>query len=99
MASNIAFTAVEKTTHNTNKFAFTLSPTNYGDAIIDNPSYLPWIANDAHVRMIVLFKHLSNMFKMKGHETPLNYLSRAMEYTLALANIGKSMKDNDHWYF
>lgn len=36
---------------------------------------------------------------MKGHETPLNYLSRAMEYTLALANIGESMKDKDHRYF
>nr|KAJ0192556.1 hypothetical protein LSAT_V11C800408190 [Lactuca sativa] len=80
-----SFTNVEKTTH---KFAFKLSPTNYGfwkkmiqpflvtnclfgyiDGIIQcppskttattdmastgNPSYLHWITNDAHVRMLL----------------------------------------------
>ncbi|KAJ9555999.1 hypothetical protein OSB04_010613 [Centaurea solstitialis] len=30
MANIVAFTSVEKTSHNSHKFAFTLSPTNYG---------------------------------------------------------------------
>nr|KAJ0193130.1 hypothetical protein LSAT_V11C800422040 [Lactuca sativa] len=33
--------------------------------------------------------------KMKSDETPLTYLSRAMEYASALANIGEPMKDKD----
>ena len=165
MAAIIAFTAIEKIAHNTHKFAFTLSPTNYGfwKAMLepflttnhligyvngtiqrpepkittevvttDNPSYAPWIANDAHVRMLILstiseasFQHVQGTtsrdlwlslerayapntasreytlktqllrIAMKGDETPINYLSRAMEYASALANIGEGMKDKD----
>ncbi|KAK1429018.1 hypothetical protein QVD17_11217 [Tagetes erecta] len=86
MATIAALTSAEKITLNSHKFAFTLSPTNYGywksmiepflvsnnlfgyvDGTIpcpsktvtsgtttsDNPSYPHWIANDAHVRMLI----------------------------------------------
>lgn len=33
--------------------------------------------------------------EMKRDETPFTYLSRAMEYTLSLANTGEYIKDND----
>ncbi|KAL4579253.1 hypothetical protein LXL04_015391 [Taraxacum kok-saghyz] len=89
------FSTAERTAHNSHKFGFTLSPTNYGfwktmiqpllttngligyidgtilcpaetttttitseketsSAIVTNPSYAIWIANDAHVRMLLL---------------------------------------------
>lgn len=32
---------------------------------------------------------------MKGDETPLKYLSRAMKYASALANVGEPMNDKD----
>lgn len=93
MALLAAFTSVEKTSHNSHKFAFTLSPTNYGywkamihpfllthnlfgyvDGTIscpakllqpaanidpktdprENPNHPIWIANDAHVRMLII---------------------------------------------
>ncbi|KAJ0520160.1 hypothetical protein HanIR_Chr10g0456291 [Helianthus annuus] len=96
MALIIAFSAVDKTAHNSHKFGFTLSPTNYGywKAMIQaflvannligyvdetipcppkfitpaassdkdatksspqaNPNHPIWIANDAHVRMLLL---------------------------------------------
>ncbi|XP_023756593.1 uncharacterized protein LOC111905153 [Lactuca sativa] len=92
MTAITAFSTTEKTSHNSHKFPFTLSPTNFGfwktmiqpflvtnnlfgyiDATIPcpastlpvtekattadpqpNPSYAAWIANDAHVRMLLL---------------------------------------------
>ncbi|XP_022039313.1 uncharacterized protein LOC110941927 [Helianthus annuus] len=172
MATLAAFTTAEKTAHNTHKFAFTLTPTNYGywkamiepflltnnlfdyvdgtipcpeptviipaskegeaSSTTDNPSYSRWIANDAHVRMIILstiseasFQHVQGntsrdlwlslerayapntasreytlktqllRIMMKGDETPIAYLTRAMEYASALSNIGEPMKDKD----
>lgn len=176
MAAIATFTDAQRTAHNTHKFAFTLSPRNYGywKAMIEpflitnnligyvdgticrpeptvtittapskegesssvstavNPSFAPWIANDAHVRMIILstisedsFQHVQGTTSrdlwlslerayapntasreytlktqllrilMKGDETPLTYLSRAMAYASTLANIGEPMKDKD----
>ncbi|KAL7598063.1 hypothetical protein Lser_V15G20917 [Lactuca serriola] len=91
MAPLIAFTTTEKTSHNSHKFRFTLSPTNYGywktmiqpflvtnglfgyvngtipcpdqlnatttgkETVLEtNSNYTVWIANDAHVRMLLL---------------------------------------------
>lgn len=87
MATILSFTPLEKTTHNSHKFSFTLKPTNYGywrsmlesfltshnlfgyvdgtipcpeqkvtndSATTDNPSYTPWISNDAHIRMLII---------------------------------------------
>ena len=95
MALIAAFTTAEKTSHNSHKFGFTLSPTNYGfwktmihpflitnnligyvdctvpcpSPLIEqatssdkddpiqsqpNPNYAIWVANDVHVRMLII---------------------------------------------
>ncbi|KAL4588614.1 hypothetical protein LXL04_001506 [Taraxacum kok-saghyz] len=91
-----AFTTAEKTNHNSHKFGFTLSPTNYGywktmirpflitnglvgyidgsipcpsktiaaqPAPTPNPEYTAWIANDAHIRMLLLSTISETSFK------------------------------------
>ncbi|KAL4565328.1 hypothetical protein LXL04_029417 [Taraxacum kok-saghyz] len=176
MAPINAFSSSEKTSHNSHKFGFTLSPTNYGywktmlqpflitnnlfgyidgtilcppatilvttssgkdlaDASISsqtNPEHITWINNDAHVRMLILstiseasFQHvqgttsrdlwlslerayaphtssreytlktqLSNI-AMKCDESSSAYLTRAQEYSSALANISEPVKEKD----
>jgi len=165
MATIQAFSNTDKTAHNSHKFAFSLSPTNYGywkamiepflitnnlfayidetipcpvqkitteNTTTENPSYSRWISNDAHIRMLIIstiseasFQHVQGKtsrdlwlslerayapnnasreymlkakllkIEMKGDETPIAYLSRAQEYSTALANIGEPMKDKD----
>ncbi|KAJ0925650.1 hypothetical protein HanRHA438_Chr04g0162111 [Helianthus annuus] len=174
MALMVAFSAADKIAHNSYKFGFTLSPTNYGywkamiqpflftnnltgyvDGTIPcppefitlvassdkdatksspqaNPNHPIWIANDAHVRMLLLstiseasFEHVQGTssrdlwisladayalhtssreyilktqllkIQMKGDETSSAYLTRAREYTSALAIIGEPMKEKD----
>ncbi|KAL4556308.1 hypothetical protein LXL04_038955 [Taraxacum kok-saghyz] len=162
-----AFSTTEKATHNSQKFGFTLSPTNYGywKALIQpslvtnnlfgyidgtipcpestkstekdttpttNPSYPAWLSNDAHIRMLLMstiseaaFQHVEGTtphdvwlsldrayaphtssreytlktqllkIKMKGDESSGAYLTRAQEYSAALANIGKPMPETD----
>lgn len=172
-----AFTSTEKTTHNSHRFGFTLSPNNYGywkamvqpflvtnnlfgyiDGTIPcppttlpsrstlekdaastavqppqpNPSYPAWVSNDAHVRMLIIstiseasFQHVQGLtsrdlwlslerayaphtssreytlktqllkLQMKADETSSAYLTRAQEYSDALANIGEPMKEKD----
>ncbi|KAL4569482.1 hypothetical protein LXL04_025120 [Taraxacum kok-saghyz] len=162
-----AFSTTEKATHNSHKFGFTLSPTNYGywKALIQpflvtnnlfgyidgtipcpestkstekdttpttNPSYLALLSNDAHIRMLLMstiseaaFQHVQGTtsrdvwlslerayaphtssreytlktqllkIEMKGDESSGAYLTRAQEYSAALANIGKPMPETD----
>lgn len=164
------FSTSDKTTHNSHRFGFTLSPTNYGywkamihpflitnnlfgyidgtipcpeptlqakptdkDAVsTPNPSYLAWISNDAHIKMLLMstiseaaFQHVQGntskqlwlalerayaphtssreytlktqllKIQMKPDESSSAYLTRAQEYSDALANIGEPMKEKD----
>ncbi|KAK1424826.1 hypothetical protein QVD17_20164 [Tagetes erecta] len=175
MADPIAFSQTDKTSHNSHKFAFTLSPDNYRfwkmmitpflltnnllgyvDGTIPcppatvlqpassagkettaqtpqpNPGFANWVSNDAHVRMLILSTvseacypqvqgdtsrdlwlsfenayapHTSSReytlktqllkIQMKGDESSSAYLTRAREYSDALANIGEPIKDKD----
>ncbi|KAD4584816.1 hypothetical protein E3N88_22417 [Mikania micrantha] len=176
MAVLVPFSHTEKTSHNSHKFGFTLSPTNYGywkamvqpflvtnnlfgyvdgtipclsptissttssgkdkeDTIVfshPNPLHAIWVANDAYVRMLILstvseasFQHVQGTtsrdlwlslerayaphtssreytlktqllkISMKGDESSSTYLTRAQEYSDALANIGEPMKEKD----
>ena len=98
-----------------------------------NPSYQPWVSNDAHIRMLIIsavseesFQHVQGKtsrevrlslerayapvnssheftlknqllrITMKGDEKSGEYLSRAQEYAIVLANIGEPMKVLEH---
>ena len=176
MSTIVAFTQADKAVHNSHKFGFKLSSTNYGfwktmiqpflitnnlfgyiDGTVScpsstvllagsssdkdkeptattqvNPEYTTWVSNDAHVRMIVLstisesaFQHVQGVtsrelwlalerayaphtasreytlktqllkIQMKPDESSSAYLTRAQEYSDALANIGEPMKEKD----
>ncbi|KAM0001405.1 putative RNA-directed DNA polymerase [Helianthus debilis subsp. tardiflorus] len=140
MAMISAFTTVEKTAHNSHKFAFKLSPNNYGywKAMIqpflitnglfgyingtipcprpktaattdtpsmDNPSYLHWISNDAHVRMILIstiseasFQHVQGItsrdlwLELERAYAPAN---SSREYTLKSQLLKIEMKGDE----
>ena len=140
MAIIAAFTSVEKTAHNSHKFAFKLSPDNYGfwktmihpflvtnnlfgyidgtikcppmktsattdTASLDNPSYLHWIANDAHVKMILISTISESSFQHVQGDTSRDLwlsLERAYapnnssrEYTLKTQLLKLEMKGDE----
>lgn len=138
MATITAFSTAEKTSHNSHKFAFTLSPTNYGfwkamiepflitnnlfgyvdgtipcpaqkvgtgDAITDNPSYPRWIANDAHVRMIIIstiseasFQHVQGATSRElwlALERAYSPNTTSREYTLKTQLLKIAMKGDE----
>ena len=119
MATITAFSTAEKTSHNSHKFAFTLSPTNYGywkamlepflstnnllgyvdgtipfpaqkvgtgDAIMDNLGYPRWIANDAHVWMIIISTISERAYSPN---------TATREYTLKTQLLKIAMKGNE----
>ncbi|KAJ0522439.1 putative RNA-directed DNA polymerase [Helianthus annuus] len=135
----IAFTQVEKTTHNSHKFGFTLSPTNYGfwklmiqpflvtnglfgyiDGSIPcppsviatsgkekeapasstvNPNYDAWLANDAHVRMLLLstiseavFQHVQGL-REEYNGVKQNLLAR--EFTAVFSELPGLLADHE----
>ncbi|KAK1423679.1 hypothetical protein QVD17_18986 [Tagetes erecta] len=136
-----AFTTTEKTAHNSHKFAFKLTPSNYGfwkamihpflitnhlfgyidgtikcppqktpsttdTASVDNPSYLNWIVNDAHVRMIITSTISESSFQhVQGTNTSRDLwlsLERAYaphnasrEYTLKTQLLKLAMKGDE----
>ncbi|KAD6794803.1 hypothetical protein E3N88_05699 [Mikania micrantha] len=140
MAMISAFTTAEKTSHNSHKFAFKLTPTNYGlwknmihpflitnhlfgyadgtircppsrvaatteTASMDNPSYSTWLANDAHVRMIIISTISESSFQHVQVETSRDLwlaLERAYaphnssrEYTLKTQLLKLEMKSDE----
>ncbi|KAI3765927.1 hypothetical protein L2E82_15974 [Cichorium intybus] len=137
------FSTTEKTSHNSHKFPFTLSPTNYGfwktmiqpflvtnnlfgyidgsvpcpDPTIPaaekatttepqpNPSYTAWLANDAHVRMLLL-STISESSYPHAHGTTSKDLwlslqrayapqSSSREYTLKTQLLKLEMKSDE----
>lgn len=176
MADITIFSTTEKKSHSSHKFAFTLTPSNYGywktmlqpflitndlfgyvdgtilcppativsttssgkegDAVTStstsNHCYKAWVSNDAHFRMLILSTTLETSFQhvqgntsrdlwlslecsyaphtssheytfktqllkisMKDDESSSAYLTRAQEYSNALANIGEPIKEKD----
>lgn len=141
-----SFTTAEKHSHNTHKFAFTLSPTNYAywkamikpflitnnlygyvDGAImcpekqlppaaatfadpkpeprDNPNYSIWVANDAHVRMMIIstiseasFRHVQGTTSQElwlSLERAYAPHSSSREYTLKTQLLRIEMKGDE----
>lgn len=121
-----AFSTTEKTAHNSHKFGFTLSPTNYGywktmiqpflttnnrpgyvdgtilcpqatttseketSSTVANPSYAIWIANDAHVCMLLPSTFLNLPSSMYRGLPPMNFgcpLNEPMHHILLPGSI------------
>nr|GEW85016.1 putative polyprotein [Tanacetum cinerariifolium] len=147
MAVIAAFTTAEKTSHNSHKFGFTLSPTNYGfwktmthpflvtnnligyvDGTIPcpattteqtttsdnttstksqpNPNYPIWIANDVHVRMLIIatiseaaFPHVQGTTTSRevwlSLERAYSPHTSSREYTLKTQLLKLEMKGNE----